>query len=86
MGLPAVIGISPALGSTAGGDQVVITGVGFTGATDVSFGVNSATFFSVDMDTQITVTTPSGSGTVDVTVTTAVGTSATGSSDQFTYV
>ena len=35
---------------------------------------------------QITATSPAGSaGTVDITVTTASGTSATGSSDQFTY-
>jgi hypothetical protein len=86
LGLPAVTGVSPGTGSSSGGDQVVVTGIGFTGATDVSFGPNSASFFSVDMDTQITVTTPPGTGTVDVTVTTAVGTSPTVLSDQFTYV
>ena len=35
--------------------------------------------------TTLTVNSPSGTGTVDVTVTTANGTSATGASDKFTY-
>ncbi len=42
---------------------------------------------TADSATSITVTSPAGSaGSVDVTVTTAGGTSATGPSDQFTYV
>ena len=36
--------------------------------------------------TTLTVNSPSGTGTVDVTVTTANGTSATGASDKFTYI
>ena len=36
--------------------------------------------------TSITATAPAGTGTVDVTVTTPGGTSATSSADQFTYV
>ena len=36
--------------------------------------------------TTLTVNSPSGTGTVDVTVTTAGGTSATGASDKFTYI
>ncbi len=35
--------------------------------------------------TTLTVNSPSGTGTVDVTVTTSGGTSATGASDKFTY-
>ena len=85
-GLPSVTGVSPNTGSTAGGDTVVITGVGFTNASDVSFGSTSA-LFNVDMDTQITATSPtaSASGNVDVTVTTPAGTSAIDASDTFTY-
>jgi hypothetical protein len=86
VGALAVMRVSPAMGSSAGGDQVVITGIGFTGATDVSFGANSAGSFSVDTDMQITATSPAGSGTVDVTITTPAGTSPTVSRDQFTYI
>src|SRR5262249_7626496 len=41
--------------------------------------------FTVDSATQITATSPTGVGTVDVTVTTAGGTSAISSGDRFTY-
>jgi len=36
-------------------------------------------------DTAITVTSPPGSGTVDITVVTPNGTSLTSTADQFTY-
>ena len=39
----------------------------------------------VNSDNQITATSPAGSGTVDITVVAAEGTSATGSADKFTY-
>jgi hypothetical protein len=83
--MPAVTALSPSGGSAAGGDQVTITGTGFTGATGVAFGTVAAAAFTVDSDTRITATSPAGSGTVDVTVTTPAGTSATGTDDQFTY-
>ena len=51
----------------------------------MKFGTVSATSFTVGSPTSITATSPAGSGTVDVTVTTAGGTSATGAGDQFTY-
>ena len=82
---PVITGVSPASGSAAGGDTVTITGTGFTGATDVAFGPASAAAMTVDSDTQITATTPPGSGTVDITVTTPAGTSATSPADQFSY-
>jgi hypothetical protein len=80
---PIVSGISPTSG--AAGDTVTITGSYFTFATAVGFAGTSVTQMSVDSDSQITVTAPSGSGTVDVVVTTLVGSSATSSADQFTY-
>jgi IPT/TIG domain len=82
---PQVTGISPTSGSEVGGDQVTITGSGFTDATDVQFGGASATAVNVDSDTQITAASPAGAGTVDVTVINPVGTSATGPADQYTY-
>ena len=83
---PTVTGISPNSGSTAGGTTVTISGTNLGGATSVSFGGTGAAIGS-DSGTRITVTSPAGSaGTVDVTVTTKGGTSATGSADHFTYV
>lgn len=85
--VPAISGISPTSGAPTGGTSVVITGTSFTAATAVKFGSTNATGFTVNSDTQITATSPAGSaGTVDVTVTTAGGTSATISADQFTFV
>jgi uncharacterized repeat protein (TIGR02543 family) len=83
---PAVTAVSPSSGSTAGGDTVTITGTGFIGATAVNFGSTAATSYTVVSDTEITAISPAGSaGNVDITVTTAGGTSTTGSVDQFTY-
>ena len=83
---PQVTGIAPTSGSEAGGDTVVITGSGFTGATDVGFDITNAAAMTVDSDTQITATSPAGTGTVDVTVTTPAGISPVSQADRFTYV
>jgi hypothetical protein len=79
-----VTAVSPASGSAAGGDSVTITGSGFTNATEVAFGGASAQITN-ESDTEITVTSPPGSGTVDVTVMTPAGTSAPSPADQFSY-
>jgi hypothetical protein len=84
--IPTVTGISPTSGAAAGGDQVTVTGSGFTGATDVGFGATNAAAMTVDSDTQITATSPAGTGMVDITVTTPAGTSAITPADQFAYV
>ena len=83
---PVVSAINPAQGPATGGTPMTITGAGFTGASTVLFGSTPASF-TVLSDTQIAVTSPAGAaGLVDVTVTTAVGTSAKSSADQFSYV
>ncbi len=84
--VPTVTAISPNTGSTNGGTAVTITGTGLTAATAVDFGTVAATGVTVKSDTSIVATSPAGSaGAVDVTVTTAGGTSAKSSADQFTY-
>jgi hypothetical protein len=84
---PVVTGMSPNVGPAAGGTSVTITGSGFTGATGVKFGSTPATTFVVNpAGTSITATSPPGTGTVDVTVTTPFATSLTGTADQFTYL
>ena len=80
---PTVSAVSPANGNP--GDTVTITGSFFTFATSVGFGNTSVPQMTVDSDTQITATVPPGSGNVDVTVTTLVGTSATSTADEFAY-
>lgn len=80
---PAVSSLNPASG--AGGDTVTVSGSGFTGATDVGFGQINVANMTVDSDSQITVTVPDGSGTVDVVVITPAGQSALSANDQFTY-
>ncbi len=81
---PTVTGISTNTGPAAGGTTVTITGSNFTGASKVLFGTVPASIITVS-DTQITVTSPAGSGTVDVTVTTPGGTSAITAADRFQY-
>ena len=82
---PTVASLSPASGLPAGGTTVVITGTNFNGVTAVKFGAVNAASFTFNSATQITATSPAGTGTVDVTVTTPGGTSATNAGDQFTY-
>ena len=81
---PVVTAVSPVTGAGTGGDSVTITGSGFADATAVDFGGVSAVM-TVSSDNEITATSPPGSGTVDVTVATPSGTSATSAADQFTY-
>jgi YVTN family beta-propeller protein len=84
--LPQVTGVSPSGGAPAGGNQVTVTGTGFTGASAVDFGGIPATAFTVNSATSITATVPPGTaGAVDVTVTGVAGASLTGRADQYTY-
>lgn len=84
---PGVNSVSLARGPTAGGGFVIITGTNLTGATSVKFGTVAATGVTVQSATSITATVPvaTSPGTVDVTVTTSGGTSATSAGDRFTY-
>jgi hypothetical protein len=66
--------ISPNQGSTGGGTPVTITGTNLSDTTAVKFGSKSATITSVT-PTSVSVVSPSGTGTVAVTVTTPGGTS-----------
>ncbi len=76
--LPSVISISPATGSTAGGNVVTITGSCLTGATSVSLGGTPATGVNVINATSLTCTVPAhAAGAVSVNVTTPAGTNGT---------
>ncbi|BDU75625.1 IPT/TIG domain-containing protein [Mesoterricola sediminis] len=67
---PVIAGVNPASGGV--GIAVTVTGSGFTGATAVKVGEADAAF-SVDSDTQITVTVPSAATTGFISVTNAKG-------------
>src|SRR5207247_2432084 len=80
-----VTGVSPATGTSAGGALTTITGTNFTGASAVNFGtVAAAGFWVVNSTTIIAISPPQAAATVDITVTTPSGTSATGTADHFT--
>jgi IPT/TIG domain/Laminin G domain len=79
---PTVSGFSP--GSGWPGVSVTITGSSFTGASAISFGGTNAGVFTVNSDTQITATVPSGANTGPISVT-ASGLTGTSSND-FTVV
>jgi hypothetical protein len=83
---PAVAGVSPSSGSTAGGNSVVITGTYFSGATAVLFGSLNALSFTVNGDTSITaIPPPEAAGVVNVRVQTPSGLSNIVSADQYTF-
>jgi hypothetical protein len=84
---PIITSVTPAIGPLSSGTSVTLAGANFTGASAVNFGSIAAVSYTVTSPTQILATAAAGSaGAVDVTVTTGNGTSATGSSDRFTYV
>ncbi|MHB8644689.1 MAG: IPT/TIG domain-containing protein [Thermomicrobiales bacterium] len=75
---PPAGAITPAFGPATGGTHVAINGVGFTGATAVTFGGTPVASFSVSTDTLIGGVTPAHAvGVADVVVTKADGTTVT---------
>ncbi|WP_265806226.1 IPT/TIG domain-containing protein, partial [Wenjunlia tyrosinilytica] len=72
---PVVTAITPVSGPLAGGNTVTVTGSHLIEALTVRFGTTAASFTSVS-DVQLTAVAPPGAaGTVQLTVTTAGGTS-----------
>lgn len=83
---PTVTGITPTIGSEIGGTCVTITGTGFTDKSTVRFGTVNAVSVIYVSAVHLMAIAPAGNGTVDITVTTAGGTSAKGPEDRFTYL
>jgi hypothetical protein len=83
---PAVSAVSPAVGPTTGGATVTITGSSLANATAVRFGSTAAASVT-SSENSITAVAPAGvAGPVDITVTTAGGTSDQTSADRFSYL
>ncbi len=83
---PVISGVSPDVGPGQGGTTVTITGANLEETTAVEFGSTPAASYTVDSATSVTAVSPAGTGTVDVTATTAGGTSATSRADEFSYL
>ena len=83
--LSAIASVSPNRGPGAGGTKVTIQGHGLGEVTAVHFGATAASSFEVLSSSELTATSPSGSGVVDITVTTAEGASHVSPADQFSY-
>lgn len=83
---PTITGIDPNEGPDTGNTEVVISGTGLDGATDVTVGGETAEIVDVAPDgTSVTIVTPPGTGLADIVVTFANDTDAT-SPEQFLYV
>jgi alpha-tubulin suppressor-like RCC1 family protein len=84
--MPAVTGLSPEAGPTAGGNTVTISGANFEEVSSVKFGATAASSFTVESPTTITATVPPGTGFVNVTVTTPAGASSPSLANRYTYL
>jgi hypothetical protein len=84
--VPEIASITPSFGSVTGGTVLTIAGKNFLNASSVKFGTTPASF-SVDSDTEITVTTPRvlRPGRVDVSITTIAGENANTRFDDYVY-
>jgi hypothetical protein len=84
--VPEVTSITPSFGSVTGGTVLTIAGKNFANASAVEFGTTPASF-TVDSDTEITVTTPRvlRPGKVDVSITTIAGENANTRFDDYVY-
>jgi uncharacterized protein YhjY with autotransporter beta-barrel domain len=81
---PTITGVSPGSGPTAGANIVTLSGSNLNGTTSVTFGGTAGTNISASAN-QITVRAPArAAGTVDVVVTTPLGTGT--ASNAYTYV
>jgi len=83
---PTVSFVSPSAGPESGGSTVTISGAHLSEATAVKFGASDAVAFTAASDSSVTAVAPPGNGDVDVTVTTAGGTSPSVPADSFSYV
>lgn len=85
--VPVITSLSPGSGADSGGMPVTISGSGFKGATGVRFGntVVNIEQTPAPTDSQVTVLSPEGYGTVDVCVITPNGTSGYTGAGQFLY-
>jgi hypothetical protein len=87
LSVPIITEFTPTAGPAAGWNEVVLTGINFTGATDVSFGASPCPSFTVDSDGQITCVAPPGAlfSTAEISVTNGDGTGLSFTSYVYTF-
>jgi trimeric autotransporter adhesin len=71
--------------SCTGRHCFTVHGTLFTGVTSVQFGTRRGTHVRIVNARELKVTAPDGTGTVNVTVTSSGGTSATSRGDRYRY-
>jgi hypothetical protein len=85
--VPTITSLSPATGSTFGGETVTLTGANYVAGSTVKFGTVAATNVTVVSSTKITATAPAAAaGKVDVSVSGAGVSNANTAGDDYTYV
>jgi uncharacterized repeat protein (TIGR03803 family) len=72
--VPQILSFNPPSGPV--GTAVTITGVSLTAASEVTFGGVATTSFTVDSDTQVTATVPTGAKKGKIAITTPAGTAS----------
>lgn len=83
--VPTLNSVTPSTGTSAGGTTVAINGTGYLSVTAVHFGGTLGTGLVIHDDSNLSVTSPTGTGTVDVAVTNPTGTSTVVTADHYTY-
>jgi hypothetical protein len=83
---PTITKLTPRSGPTMGGTRVTIRGANFVGTVSVHFGKQLATNTHVLSSAEITAVAPSGSGTVQVTVSATGGSSNKSADSTFMFV
>jgi hypothetical protein len=83
---PDIVAVTPADGPVEGGTTVLIRGTHLGEIVGVSFGSVPATSFTPISNTEVRAVAPAGTGIVDITVTSAYGTSPITPADHYTYV
>jgi hypothetical protein len=82
---PVVTSVTPATGTSSGGSVVTVSGQYIFAAAKAYFGVNLADAFYLDANGSLTVSSPSGVGTVDILLTSDDTSSSAVPADHFTY-
>jgi len=82
---PVVTSVTPATGTTSGGSVVTISGQYIFAAAYVYFGVKLADAFYLNANGSLTVSSPSGTGVVDILLTSVDTRSSAVPADRFTY-
>jgi subtilase family serine protease len=83
--VPSIIGVTPAVGPTTGGQAVVISGAGLDPTMTVKFGSTTATVINCTSPSSCSVYSPAGTGSVHITATLNGSTSVATPWNLYTY-